>query len=281
MSPRRERLLLLVLLLAQLFLLASQLSDPEHPGSALSGLGLRLFGPPARLIAAVGDGLGDLARGWRGYRALARENAALRQRVLDLERDRLRLAALELDIDRLARATGYVPPAGVRLRPVDVVYADFGSWLRSLVLYVGSPGARPNQPVLGRHGLVGRVLDAAGAYARVQLLSDHAASAAALLPRLDRQGVLRGGAPGEFQLDFVRRDEQVAVGDLVVTAGTDGVYPRGLPLGTVVEVAAGSELFWRIAVRPAADFAALDQVYLLEVPVAPPPAAAEEPRGVR
>ena len=56
----------------------------------------------------------------------------------------------------------------------------------------------------------------------------------------------------------------VRPGDQVVTAGIDGLYPRGIPLGVVAEVQEGGQLFHRIVVAPAVDFGRLDQVYLLD-----------------
>jgi rod shape-determining protein MreC len=56
----------------------------------------------------------------------------------------------------------------------------------------------------------------------------------------------------------------------VLTAGIDGVYPRGIPLGTVVSVEEGGQLFHRIQLAPAVDFGALDQVYLLDFQAVPP-----------
>lgn len=54
------------------------------------------------------------------------------------------------------------------------------------------------------------------------------------------------------------------VGDLVVTAGIDGIYPRGVPVGSVAAVVVGSELFHRIRVMPLVDFGLLDQVFVLD-----------------
>ena len=58
--------------------------------------------------------------------------------------------------------------------------------------------------------------------------------------------------------------EDVRVGDRIVTAGIDGIYPRGLPVGFVVDVRPGEDLFHRIRVAPSVDFGRLDHVYLLE-----------------
>lgn len=271
MPPRRARALLLLLLAGQLFLLASQVPDPAHEGSALEGAALRLLGPPARLVARIGRGTESLSGRVRSYSALARENRELHQRVLDLEREQLRLRALAIDVDRLGRAVEYAAPRPAALRVADIVYADFGSWLRTVLLYTGERSARLNQPVVSEAGLVGRVVEVAGSYAKVQLINDRAASAAALLERTRRQGLLRGGTSGALEIEYVPRQADVAIGDRVVTAGIDGVYPRGIPIGVVATLEPGNELFWRIGVAPAVDFGALDQVYLVDREPVPEP----------
>lgn len=65
-------------------------------------------------------------------------------------------------------------------------------------------------------------------------------------------------------MDFVPLQEVVKVGDRVLTAGIDGVYPRGIPVGTVVSVRPGGELFHQIELVPAVDLGQLDQVFLLQ-----------------
>ncbi len=118
--------------------------------------------------------------------------------------------------------------------------------------------------MLSDDGLVGRVIRVAGAYAKVQLLTDRAASAGVQLQRSRRQGVVRGSSPGELLLDFIPRQAEVEVGETVLTAGIDGVYPRGIRVGVVASVEPGSEVFHRIVVKPAVDFSRLSFVYLLE-----------------
>jgi rod shape-determining protein MreC len=90
-----------------------------------------------------------------------------------------------------------------------------------------------------------------------------------MIERTRRQGVARGAGAGVLDLDFVPLQEEVQIGDRVVTAGIDGIYPRGLPVGTVVAVEPGSELFHDIRLRPAVDFGLLDQVYVLESELVP------------
>jgi rod shape-determining protein MreC len=262
---------LIVVLVGQLVLLAVQ--GARGPGATrLEAIGLRLLGPMARGVSAV-------PRSFSGWRedaklrdSLLAENRALKSEVEELRLRLLRLSDVESEMLRLGDALRYpTPPAG-RIRTVDIVYADYTSWLRTLVLYTGGEPARLNQPVLSPGGLVGRVITVSGPYAKVQLVTDRAASVGAMVLRTRRQGVVRGGGRGSggLELDYVPLQADVQPGDAVLTAGIDGVFPRGIPLGTVVSVKPGGQLFHRIELAPAVDFGALDQVYLLDYQAVPP-----------
>ncbi|MGB5296478.1 MAG: rod shape-determining protein MreC, partial [Thermoanaerobaculia bacterium] len=100
--------------------------------------------------------------------------------------------------------------------------------------------------------------------AKVQLITDRAASVGAMIERTRRQGVIKGGGHGNLELDYVSLQADVRVGDVVTTAGIDGIYPRGIPVGTVAAVIPGDELFYEIRVIPQVDFGLLDQVYVLK-----------------
>ncbi len=141
--------------------------------------------------------------------------------------------------------------------------------------------ARVNQPVLSPEGLVGRVVNVAGPYAKVQLITDRAAGVGGMILRTRRQGVVRGGGRGSggLELDYVPLQADVRPGDRVLTAGIDGVYPRGIPVGTVVSVEQGGQLFHRIQLAPAVDFGALDQVYLLDYEAVPQKVKEGRPGG--
>jgi rod shape-determining protein MreC len=283
MTSRRSRLFAAAVLGGQLVLLTAQAPDPAGPAgdarSLLSGLALRAVAPFARAVAFVGEGFAGFGRGLRGRSALARENEELRAELLELRRERLRWAGLEREAGELAGALAFARASGLELRAAPVVHLDRASWLRTLLVRVGARGARPDQVVLAESGVVGRVIESAGPWARVQLLTDRAAAAGALLETARRQGIVRGAGPDELDLEYVPRQAEVEVGDRVVTAGIDGVYPRGLPIGVVVAVEPGDERFHRIRVRPAVDLGELAMVYLIEGAPPPLPPAAPAPSG--
>jgi rod shape-determining protein MreC len=263
LSERGTRWLLVVVLLAQLSLLTAQLPDPGGSGSLLEAVLVRAIAPLGRLVDGVSDLAVGLADELRLRRTLIQENRRLGEEVAELRRRAIEAWRVEQDLARLSRALEYVGTEIGPLRAADVVFVDHRPFLRTLVLWVGGEAAERNQPVVAVDGLVGRVVLPAGGYAKVQLVTDRAASVGAMIERTRRKGVAHGAGPGSLELDFVPLQEDVRVGDRVVTAGIDGIYPRGLPLGTVVEVRPGDELFHRIRLRPAVDMGLLDQVYLL------------------
>lgn len=226
-------------------------------------IALRVVAPAGRAVSWLAGSVGDFKRGFDTREELSEEARRLRERLEELERELFRLRNVEEERDRLADALDYTPQVPGRLRPAEVVYLDHSSWLRTLILHLGDLPARVDQPVVTLEGLVGRVVEVSGPYAKVQLITDRAAAASAVVARTRRQALVRGG--GELlELDFVPLQASVVPGDRVLTAGTDGVYPRGIPIGTVVEVGDEGELFREIGVAPAVDFAFLDRVYLLE-----------------
>ena len=275
MDERRTGWLLIIVLAAQVVLLAVQ-GARSGSETYLGKVGLRVIGPAARAVGAVSDGVRHLGGSLRLQGSLLSENRRLRREIEDLKLQLLRQGDVDEEMRRLGQAVSYAAPPTGRIRAVDVVYADPSSWQRTLILYSGDQPAQKNQPVLSADGLIGRVVVVAGSYAKVQLITDRAAGVGAMLLRTRRQGVARGSGRerGSLDLDYIPLQAEVRQGDRVVTAGIDGVYPRGIPIGTVTAIEQGGQLFHRIRLIPAVDFGLLDQVYLLEY--APVPSAIKE-----
>jgi rod shape-determining protein MreC len=136
-----------------------------------------------------------------------------------------------------------------------------------------SEGLEPGTPLAVPAGLVGRVVAVGRGVSRAQLLLDASAAAGARITRTGELGVVRGDGRGAMLLNNIATTSSVSAGDLVESAGIDGIYPRGVPIGIVESVSRGSKMFLQIRVTPSADFARLTDVLLLE----PSPAARENP----
>ena len=264
MTERHIRWLLVGVLLAQLVLLSAQVRSQEADASLLEASTLRLVAPIARVLDSSAGAVSNLRGRFETRKSLREANLRLRDELAAMKKERVELFGLEQKLELLSKAASYAQSSGGPPRVADVVLLDYGSWQQTLMLYVGAEGVERQQPVVTDAGLVGRVVIPAGRYAKVQLITDRSASVGAMIERTRRQGVVRGGEEGLLAMDFVPLQENVEVGDRVLTAGIDGVYPRGIPIGTVVSVKPGSELFHDILLVPAVDLGQLDQVFLLQ-----------------
>ena len=264
MTEKHIRWLLVGVLLAQLTLLSAQVRSEDRNYSLLEASMLRLVAPLAQAVDASVTAVSSLRGRFETRKALREDNQKLRGELEAMRKARVETFGLEQRLELLSKAASYAQSAGSPPRVADVVLLDYGSWQQALMLYVGDQGAERQQPVVTDAGLVGRVVVPAGRYAKVQMITDRSASVGAMIERTRRQGIVRGGERSFLRMDFVPLQEEVKVGDRVLTAGIDGVYPRGIPVGTVVSVTPGGELFHQIELVPAVDLGQLDQVFLLQ-----------------
>ncbi|HKC23091.1 MAG TPA: rod shape-determining protein MreC, partial [Thermoanaerobaculia bacterium] len=122
-------------------------------------------------------------------------------------------------------------------------------------------------PIAVSEGLVGRVISAGATVSRAQLLLDASAAVGARIVRTQELGVAKGDGRGGLRLNNIATTSRAQVGDVIESAGIDGIYPRGVAIGRIASVARGS-LFLEIRVTPAARFSQLADVLVL----APSPA---------
>jgi len=268
-TEKRTRLLLIVLVLGQVLLVSAQVPNGDGSRSLLSGTWLRGVAPFAHAVDGVTDGIATLAVRWTTRRRLLAENERLR-----FENEALRRRAIDAlgtagDLQRLSAAVDYSRFTETDLQLADVVYSDQASWLRTLLLRLGQEAAQRNQPVVTDEGLVGRIVDVHGRYAKVQLITDRSASVGVMVVRTRRQGVVSGFDASTLDLQYIPLQADLVVGDEIVTAGIDGVYPRGIAVGTVTRAEPGSELFYEVELAPAVDFATIDHVYILAREILP------------
>lgn len=266
MKNQLDHLLLGSLLLGHLILLTSQ---DDSRGSPVERAALSVWGPIAHSARAVADGVAGFGDNLRRAGSLREENHRLQGEVEAMRRRLVELHGVEEELDRLARISDYQGFDTDSLFVADVVYVDQTSSLSTLVIHTGADRAHRNQPVVTDRGLVGRVLVAARAYAKVLLLTDRSAAAGAMIQRTRRRGIAYGGGENTLILDDIPLLENVEIGDEVVTAGIDGIFPRGIPIGHVRTLRPSDGLFYRIEVEPAIDFGVLDQVYVLTAEVIP------------
>jgi rod shape-determining protein MreC len=136
----------------------------------------------------------------------------------------------------------------------------------SNVMYISrgsGDGVRTDMPVISGDGIVGRTVLVSKYQSQVQLITNPDASIGAVLERTHTPGVLRGTGDFLLNLDFVANSEQVEVGDVVLSSGLDGIYPKGLAIGKVVDSRKGKGVFRLIKIQPFMDFMRIEEVSII------------------
>jgi len=196
--------------------------------------------------------------------SLREENAGLQQQVRELALAAMRFEALEQENARLRALTGSLPPLVTHSQLADVVNADLGR--QRLVIDKGDhAGLYRSQPVIDATGLVGQVVRLGPWSAEVLLITDPEHAVPVEVLRNGIQTIAVGsGEEAELRLPFLPATADVKAGDVVVTSGLGGVFPAGLPVGTVLEVVRDpDEILARVRVKPRATLAQDRQVIAL------------------
>jgi len=222
-----------------------------------------------------------VADAWERASGLLRardEAEALRARVRQLEQDTARLAEIEAENARLRTLLDFRRTLGGTLLTTRVIGHDAAGLSRTLVVDQGSAaGIAKGAAVLAPEGIVGQVFQVSPHAARVLLVSDHNSGVDAVVQRTRGRGIVEGTADGRCGLKFVKRTEDLQVGDLVVSSGLDGIFPRGLPIGHIQAVdKQGQGLFQYAQIDPAVDVERLEEV-LVMVGAPPAPPLADDP----
>jgi len=201
------------------------------------------------------------------------ELGSLRQRIaaLEAERDALqaenvRLREIEGEYVLLREQLGYQQAhPQLDLLPAEVVGHAPTNLLRFLIINKGSQdGTRAEMTVVTPRGLVGRISTVGPNWARVLLITDVSSSVNAMVQRSRTTGVVQGQVGGRLVMRYIPQGESVQVGDLILTSGLGGNFPKGVLIGRVTEVRQKDvEMFQEAEVQSAVNFNRLEQVLVV------------------
>lgn len=263
----RTGLLFIAVVVGHVILISSQVQS-QTGVPVLEGV---TFGAFARVQQATATVVRAVRDSWGNYvalRGVRGENEWLRGRVADLEIRLQEQRSLAQRSDRLQALLDLKASVSVETLAAEIIAGSAISGILTVTIDKGSnDGVLENMAVIAPNGVVGRVLGpVASRAARVQLLIDHngPAAAGAVTERTRAGGMVVGRDDDPpLRMDLVSNLADVVPGDVVVTSGVDGIYPRGFIIGQVEEVQRGEGLYKTITVRPAADFRSLEQVLVV------------------
>jgi rod shape-determining protein MreC len=200
---------------------------------------------------------------WKNVRA---ENRRLREEVQELRVQSLRVTETDDENRRLRRLLALQEQLPLTTLSGEIIAREWGGWIRSLTVNRGRGDNVPRlTAVISPNGLIGRVVDVRPGASIVQVLTDPTSTVGAHVLRTRTPGIVEGDPRGTLRFKFMARDgASIQNGDVLVTAGQGGLFPRGIPIGTVRSIDnRGAALFHYAELTPAVDFARVDEVLLV------------------
>ncbi len=230
------------------------------------------FGAFAEVQRGASAAVSGVRTWWGDYLALQTvrdDNVRLRQELsnmqVTLQQERA-MAQQSRTLEALLDLRSQSPLATVGAR---VIAGSASPDFRTLTVDKGTTdGLGPDMAVIAPAGVVGRVIAPRARAARVQLLIDRNAAVGVMVERSRAQGVAEGNG-SEMRLNYVAGGADVVAGDVVVTSGIDGIYPKGFVVGQIESVERGAGGLGAITLWPAVDFSSLEAVLVVTAPSSP------------
>jgi rod shape-determining protein MreC len=220
--------------------------------------------PFEKILVGMQNGGRNLWHDYFFLRGVRAENRELKQQIEDMRLQQVRLSEDAEQAHRLQQLLAFSEQVIARTVAAQVIGSSASDLSRSIYIDKGSNDKiAPDMAVITAGGIVGKVLRVYPSTSLILMINDQSSGVGAMLDKSRLQGVVRGTPDGEVILERVMSDEQVTPGEKVVSSGGDQVFPKGLPIGTVTEVAPGREMFLNIHVKPAAELSRLEEVLVI------------------
>jgi len=264
-SRREGRILYVVgaLLLLNLTLISIQVEDTSGT-LLLKRWSLTVSAPILNSTARLSRGAANLWTGYVWLRGAREENERLQQAVRQLSLRNSSLEQMREENSRLQKLLAFEAVLPYQTLGARVIGRAPNFLAGTLYLDRGSSdGVRADLPVVSDSGIVGRTILVTLHNCQVQLITNADASAGVIVERTRSPGVARGTENPLLDLNYINNTEDVNPGDIIVTSGLDGIYPKGLPVGRVVDSEKGKAGFRTVKVEPSADMMRIEEVLVL------------------
>lgn len=221
--------------------------------SVISAALASVFYPAQMVISSVDE-----------FRSVAHENEMLKEENARLRQETYYASEALQELARLHALVRFDDKWDYPIVTARVVGHNPGRFLTTLVINRGtSRGVKEDMPVFSMNGLVGKVSKAALTHSRVQLLVDPNLKLSVLERRTRVVGFLES-VDGRTLSAMIPTHAGVKVGDTLITSGLGGIFPKGIPVGTVTQIRPSDwEVMQLMDVVPFQEFSSLEEVFVM------------------
>jgi len=206
---------------------------------------------------------------WTNYFYLVdvrQENRRLKGEINSYRRENTRYKELLAAHERLRRLLQFKEMIRRPVVAAQVIGLDPSGWFKSVIIDKGkAAGLKRDMPVVNASGVVGRIVSISNNYAKVLLIIDQNSAVDCLIQRSRDRGMVKGMSTEVCKMDYMAKSSDAVVGDVAITSGLGGIFPKGLLVGKISGVKEGSgKLFKEITVLPFVNFSKLEEVLVIQ-----------------
>lgn len=264
----RDTFLIVLLLAVPFFFLRASIRNPEEL-NALDHVLVRIASPVQYLASSAARLVSDVVGNYVYLVDVERDNNRLSREVARLQQGERDLAELKKENDRLRELIGLRETVPVETVSGVVTTKTLTEFFRVAHVVVDHNGAalREKMPVISPLGVVGLVERVHGDSATLFLAADSGFGVDVVVPRTGARGFVRGtGDESNYvvKIEYVRRADEVSVGDLFVTSGVGCRFPPGIPVARVTEIIKREfGEYQQVVAEPTVDFSRLEEVLII------------------
>ena len=259
------RIAIIFVVLSLILFTASARDTGTGPFSVVRGVVSTIVMPVRFVGAAVTAPLQGLGNVFANLTADQGTLSELKAENEQLKAKNSELQEAEQTATRLQNLLALQSTYSLQSTAARIISASTDSWSDTVTIDKGTTSSLAvGMPVSDSNGAIGQIIECGPASSTVRLISDENSSVSAMVQSSRAQGMLRGSADGTLRLTLIGTDQTVSVGDTVVTSGLGGVFPKGLPLGTVASVSKNpGALYYDIVVSPLSKTESFEEVLVI------------------
>ncbi|MEM7535869.1 MAG: rod shape-determining protein MreC [Chloroflexota bacterium] len=253
---------LTILVFASMIIMALQQTGRLTPAESFV---TQIFSAPLQTLTILTESAADFIGFFSELRVLRLRNSELENINSNLQVEIFRLNEVERENQQLRAMLAFAETRpGLELRGAQIVARVIGqessNFLDYIMLDLGSiHGVDVGMPVVVDQGMVGRISEVTATTSKVLLITDDNSALNVILDRSRLNGVLRGTPDGTLVMDFIPQGAIFSIGEIVLSSGLGGRFPKGIPVGQVIEIRQRDiDVFQQAVILPTVDFTRLE-----------------------
>ena len=234
-------------------------STIKRGSSEIAGPVLKLIGKPAYLVKYLFTTYIDLID-------IKKENIELKKKLDAVQFENQKIPELDKENKRLKSILNLIDKSPGTIIAARVIGEDVKNWFKCIIIDKGKDsGVNEKMPVVTPKGLVGQAVEVNKWHSKVMVINDTNSSVDVYVEGKNTRGILEGTGQTTLKLKYILKNDEIAIGDKLITSGKDGIYPKGLPAGIIITASMNkSGIFADIDVMPFNNYKRLDEVLVIK-----------------